>query len=89
MLGVGIAPAPSSARRLRRAVGLPDRDGALVRGVADGSPAAAAGIATGDLVTRIGDVEVAGPADLEAVLVAADLGRTVAVHVVRGATSST
>ena len=60
VLGVGIAPA-SSARRLRRAVGLPDRDGALVRGVADGSPAAAAGIATGDLVTRIGDVEVAGP----------------------------
>lgn len=84
VLGVGIAPA-SSARRLRRAVGLPDRDGALVRGVADGSPAAAAGIATGDLVTRIGDVDLAGPADLEAALVAADLGRTVAVHVVRGA----
>ena len=33
-LGVAIAP-PRVARRLRRAVGLPERDGVLVRGVED------------------------------------------------------
>jgi serine protease Do len=48
-LGVGLAPG-HAARRLRRAVGLPDRDGALVMSVEDGSPAAAAGIAQGDLI---------------------------------------
>jgi serine protease Do len=84
VLGVGIAPA-AAARRMRRAVGLPDRDGALIRGVAEDSPAAAAGMATGDLVTRVGSVDVAGPADLESALAAPDLGRTVVVHVVRGA----
>ncbi|HET7686514.1 MAG TPA: S1C family serine protease, partial [Candidatus Limnocylindria bacterium] len=45
-LGVGLAPA-HVARHLRRAVGLPERDGLLVREVEDGSPAAAAGIAEG------------------------------------------
>ena len=39
-LGVALAPA-HVARRLRRSVGLPERDGLLVRGVEDGSPAAA------------------------------------------------
>ena len=38
-LGVAVAP-PRVARRLRRAVGLPERDGVLVRAVEDGSPAA-------------------------------------------------
>ena len=37
-LGVAIAP-PRVARRLRSAVGLPERDGLLVRAVEDGSPA--------------------------------------------------
>lgn len=83
MLGVGVAPT-SEARRLRAAVGLPERDGALVRGVADDSPAARAGIATGDLITAVADTAVGGPADLEAALAAPDLGTTVTIHVVRG-----
>ena len=41
-LGVAIAP-PRVARRLRRAVGLPERDGVLVRAVEEGSPADAPG----------------------------------------------
>jgi serine protease Do len=53
-LGVAVAPA-HVARRLRRSVGLPERDGLLVRGVEDGSDAAKAGIQEGDLI-----VEVAG-----------------------------
>src|SRR5215211_3440265 len=48
-LGVALAP-PRVARRMRHAVGLPERDGLLVRAVEDGSPAAAAGVERGDLL---------------------------------------
>jgi serine protease Do len=48
-LGVAIAP-PRVARRLRSAVGLPERDGLLVRAVEDGGPGAGAGIEPGDLI---------------------------------------
>jgi serine protease Do len=48
-LGVAIAP-PRVARRLRRAVGLPEREGVLVREVEGASPAAVAGIERGDLL---------------------------------------
>ncbi len=48
---LGVALAPSHvARRLRRAVGLPDRDGALVQAVEQGGPAARAGLRRGDLI---------------------------------------
>jgi serine protease Do len=46
---VAIAP-PRIARRMRRAVGLPERDGALVRAVEADSPAARAGLERGDLI---------------------------------------
>lgn len=48
-LGVAVAP-PRVACRLRRAVGLPERDGVLVRDVERGSPAARAGLERGDLL---------------------------------------
>jgi len=48
-LGVAIAP-PRAARRMRRAVGLPERDGVLVREVERESPAERAGIERGDLL---------------------------------------
>lgn len=50
-LGVAIAP-PRVARRLQRAVGLPERDGVLIRGVEDGSAADRAGLRRGDLIVR-------------------------------------
>jgi S1-C subfamily serine protease len=50
-LGLAIAPA-RVARRLRRAVGLPDRDGLLVHGVEGGSAAERAGVEKGDLLVR-------------------------------------
>jgi serine protease Do len=52
-LGVAIAP-PRVARRLRSAVGLPERAGLLVRGVQDGSPAERAGVEKGDLIVAAG-----------------------------------
>lgn len=82
---LGVAVAPSHvARRLRRSVGLPDRDGLLVRGVEDGSPAAGAGIQAGDLI-----VEVAGrpvvTADELAEAIAAGGAGPYALQLVRGA----
>jgi serine protease Do len=52
-LGVAIAP-PRVARRLRRAVGLPERDGILIRDVERGSPADRAGLERGDLIVAAG-----------------------------------
>ena len=57
-LGVAIAPS-HVARRLRRSVGLPERDGVLVRGVEDGSPAEAAGIEAGDLIVAAAGRDIA------------------------------
>jgi serine protease Do len=56
-LGVAIAP-PRVARRLRRAVGLPERDGVLVRGVQDGSAAARAELERGDLIVAAAGREI-------------------------------
>jgi serine protease Do len=81
-LGIAVAPA-HVARRLRRSVGLPDRDGLLVRGVEDGSPAADAGIREGDLIVRVAGADVA---DADALLEAmAGATGAIEVVVVRGA----
>ena len=58
-LGVAVAP-PRVARRLRRAVGLPEREGLLVRAVEDDSPAALAGVERGDLIVAAGEGEIDG-----------------------------
>ena len=62
-LGIYVAP-PRAARRLRRAVGLPERDGVLVRGVEDGTPAARAGLERGDLIVAAGGTEITRLDDL-------------------------
>ena len=62
-LGVGLAPA-HVARRLRRAVGLPERDGLLVREVEDDSAAARAGITEGDLIVAAGGSPIVSADDL-------------------------
>jgi serine protease Do len=56
-LGVAIAP-PRVARRLRRAVGLPEREGVLVRAVEEGSAAERAGLERGDLIVAAGGREL-------------------------------
>ncbi|MEO8461578.1 MAG: trypsin-like peptidase domain-containing protein [Chloroflexota bacterium] len=80
-LGIEVAPA-HVARRLRRAVGLPDRDGLLVRAVDDGSPAAEAGIREGDLIIRVAGSEVADPDGLVGAMAGAK--GAIEVVVVRG-----
>jgi serine protease Do len=82
-LGVAIAP-PRVAKRLRRAVGLPERDGVLVRGVEDGSPASGAGIARGDLIAVAGGREVDRVEVLYEALDAARANGKVELTIVRG-----
>jgi serine protease Do len=80
-LGVALAP-PRVARRLRAAVGLPDRDGLLVRGVVDDSPAATAGVERGDLLVSAADRPLTSMDDLFEALDGA--GETLPLTIVRG-----
>ena len=82
-LGVAVAPAHVS-RRMRRAVGLPERDGLLVRGVEDSSPAAQAGITRGDLIVAAGGEQVDGIDALHQALDAAPPNGSGTLTVVRG-----
>lgn len=66
-LGVGLAPSPV-ARRLRAAVGLPQRDGLLVRVVEEVSPAAQADLRAGDLLVAAGGRALESIEDLYQVL---------------------
>ena len=83
LLGIGLAPA-HVARALRRSVGLSDREGLLVRGVEEGSPAAEAGLAEGDLLVRAGDRELRAVDDLFDALDGVADGGSLDVGVVRG-----
>jgi serine protease Do len=86
-LGVAIAP-PRASRRLRRAVGLPERAGVLVRAVEDDGPAARAGIERGDLIVAAGGREIERIDVLYDALDAA-AGAEVELTVVRGADERT
>jgi serine protease Do len=82
-LGVAIAP-PRVARRLRRAVGLPERDGVLVRAVEDDSPAARAGLERGDLIVAVGGRETGRIDALYEALDAARTSGSLELQIVRG-----
>jgi serine protease Do len=82
-LGVALAPA-RAARRMRRAVGLPERAGLLVRAVEDGSPAAAAGIEAGDLLVAANDTELGSIDVLYELLDSVASGGSLELTVVRG-----
>ena len=80
-LGIAITPG-HVARRLRRAVGLPDTEGLLIRGVAEDSPAARAGLASGDLIVAAAGQPVRTVDDLSGALQTA--GETIELTVLRG-----
>jgi serine protease Do len=82
-LGVAIAPA-HVARRLRSAVGLPDREGLLVRWVEEGGAADRAGIEKGDLIVAAAAEPVTRVDELQPRLDAAGADGIV-LTVVRGA----
>lgn len=80
-LGITITPG-HVARRLRRAVGLPDVEGLLVHGVDESGPAGRAGLAPGDLIVAGGGQPVRTIDDLSGALQAA--GDTIELNVLRG-----
>jgi serine protease Do len=82
-LGVGLAPA-HVARKLRTSVGLPERDGLLVRMVEEGSAGARAGLRQGDLIVGAGGQDVASVDDLHDALDAVPDGEALTLQVVRG-----
>lgn len=81
-LGVALAPA-GAARHLRRAVGLPERDGLLVRGVQEASAAERAGLRQGDLIVGAGGHDVTTMEQLHSALDEKAAGGSVTLRVVR------
>jgi serine protease Do len=86
-LGVGVAPA-HVARRLRRAVGLPEAEGLLIQHVEDDSPASRAGIAPGDLIVQAAGRPVADTDNLFQALDSA-AGGQIELAILRGAQEQT
>lgn len=82
-LGLAIAP-PRAARRMRRAVGLPERSGLLVRAVEEDGPAGRAGVERGDLVVGAAGEEIDGIDALHAVLDGLQEGASLDLSLVRG-----
>ena len=78
-LGIALAH-PRAARKLRAAVGLPERDGLLIRAVVDGSPAATAGLQQGDLIIGANDAPVTSFDELYEALD----GESIRLRVLRG-----
>lgn len=84
-LRLGVAVAPTRvARRLRRAVGLPEHDGVLVRAVEEDSAADRAGIARGDLIIAAGEQEIDRVDALYEALDAANAEGKLSLTVLRG-----
>jgi S1-C subfamily serine protease len=72
------------APRLRRAVGLPERDGLLVRAVEDVGPANRAGLREGDLIVSAGGNPLTSADDLFDALDALASDASLALRIVRG-----
>jgi DNA-binding MarR family transcriptional regulator len=81
-LGVAVAAA-AVAKRMRDAVGLPEESGVLIVRVGRDSPAGAAGLARGDLITQAAGQPVLSIGDLHRAVRAAD--GTLSLKVLRGA----
>lgn len=82
-LGVALLPR-SAARRLRASVGLPARDGVLVKAVDGSGPAAHAGVLGGDLLVEAGGAALKTPDDLFDILRDLGDGEELELRVVRG-----
>ena len=82
-LGIGIAPS-RVAKGLRRAVGLPEAEGLLVRAVEDDSPASKAGLQEGDLIVAASGQEVKSVDDLFDALDRLGTEGTLELKVLRG-----
>ena len=82
-LGIGIAPA-WVANRMRRAVGLAEREGVLVREVEADSPASRAGVREGDMIFEAAGRPIREPDDVYDALGTSDPSSSMTLRVVRG-----
>jgi serine protease Do len=80
-LGIAITPG-HVAKRMRRAVGLPETEGLLIHEVTEDSPAARAGLARGDLIVAAAGRPLRTPDDLFDALQAGP--GTLELNIVRG-----
>ena len=80
---LGVEPGTDIYPELSRQLGIPVQAGVMVGGVAEGTPAAQAGIRRFDIITQIGDVPVSSGGDLRRILRERRPGETVAVALVR------
>ena len=88
---LGLQLVPLTARRAREnnrdpdaLLQLPERDGALVQRVLEGSPAEEAGLRRGDLVVAAGEDPVRDPSALLQRVEQAEVGQPLALTVIRG-----
>jgi serine protease Do len=85
-LGVIIEPLTAEeAQKLK----LPDNHGARVARVQPGSPAAVGGVKRGDVIVRLGDHEVADPAELRIITAGLDVGSQVPLRYIRNGEAQT
>ena len=82
-LGLRVAPAHDTVR-IRRAAGLPETVGLMVRDIAPEGPAAIAGLRIGDVLTRLDDRELRSVSALHAAARQAGRGGRLRVNGVRG-----
>jgi membrane-associated protease RseP (regulator of RpoE activity) len=78
----------SLSEQLGEYFGVSDGDGALITSVREESPAAAAGLRAGDVITRVGDADVDGPTDVARAIRKADAG-SLPITIVRDGSART
>jgi serine protease Do len=74
---------------LAQGMGIESDKGALISSVQDNSPAAKAGLQTGDVVVRFGEHDIDSPKDLSLVVAATASGTTVPVEIWRNGSKQT
>jgi hypothetical protein len=83
-LGIEAASSPFGGIGIQTIAGGPSASGAIVTAVVPGSPAAAAGIAPGDLITSIDKHQVSQPSDVEAAIAGLHVGDQVTIQYGQG-----
>jgi hypothetical protein len=83
-LGIEAASSPFGGIGIQTIAGGPSASGAIVTTVVPGSPAAAAGLAPGDLITSIDNHQVSQPSDVETAIAGLHVGDRVTIQYAQG-----